>query len=273
MRIPNFDSFSAVERKKQCEIIKQKIIAKEIKKRQRISLVGICTVIFLFISFYGIHSSFFASKTYKAYTAEKVVKLKDNTTVILSKESELIVRQSLFNNTRNVYLKGTATFKVSKSKERPFIVHGKEYEATVHGTVFKIIQTKSSFQVDLYEGSVSVNQKKKKETYHLKPGQTFSNFGHKETAVILTYPQGKDNKSSTHSNSLLEAEFMDIPVLEAVDIIGRIIGKEIKVPAEFQNTQISIDLKGNNEKIILEKLTAYLELELHENKTSYELRK
>lgn len=273
MRIQNFDSFSAEQRKKQCEIIKQKIITKERKKRQRISLMGVCTVLLLSISLYGIYCSFFTSKIYTAHLAEKFIQLQDSTTVTLSKGSELSVKQSLFSNTRNVYLKGTATFKVSKSKEHPFIVHGKDYEATVHGTIFKVIQTEGSFRVDLYEGSVSVNQKKKKEAYRLKPGQTFNNFGHKETAVILTDPQDKNNKSSTDSKDLVEMEFMDTPVMEAIDIIGRIIGKKIKVPSEFQNTHISIDLKGNSEKIILEKLTAYLELELYENKNSYELRK
>ncbi|MCE3074163.1 FecR family protein [Chryseobacterium gwangjuense] len=275
MGTQHFDLFSAEERKKQCEIIKQKIITKERKKRQQISLVGVCAVLLLSISLCGVYSSFLASKTYTAHVAEKFVQLQDNTTITLSKGSELIVEQSLFSNTRNVYLKGTAVFKVSKSKEHPFIVHGKDYEATVHGTAFKIIQTNSSFQVDLYEGSVSVNQRKKQEAYRLKPGQTFSNFGQKETAVILTdpHPKDKNHKSLADSKSLVEAEFMDAPIMEAVDVIGKITGKKIELPTEFQHTHILIDLKGDNAEIILKKLAAYLKLELHENKNSYELRK
>jgi transmembrane sensor len=100
--------------------------------------------------------------------------LADGTEVWLNAASTIKYDPSLTGNTREVSLEGEAYFKVSKNKDKPFVVNTKYAQIKVLGTVFnlKAYSGESNIETTLEEGSVafSLNGSETKPVV-LKPGE------------------------------------------------------------------------------------------------------
>ena len=84
--------------------------------------------------------------------------LDDGTQVLLSANSRLEYSKYFSANKREVKLVGEARFNVAKDAERPFIVHTRQLQTQVLGTVFDVkAYPQTSADVTLYEGKVAVS--------------------------------------------------------------------------------------------------------------------
>jgi transmembrane sensor len=96
--------------------------------------------------------------------------LSDGTQVWLNSASSMRFPFSFSGNTREVYLKGEAFFKVAKNAAHPFIVHTNQTDVQVLGTEFNVNTYNSNITTtSLVEGSVSTSGHYKEKTL-LKPG-------------------------------------------------------------------------------------------------------
>lgn len=88
----------------------------------------------------------------------KLIRLPDNSTVVLKPGSRLTYNTKFVGESREVYLDGEAFFEVSKDKNRPFIVHTNELITKVLGTSFsvKAYSADKEFNVTVNTGKVSV---------------------------------------------------------------------------------------------------------------------
>ena len=106
-----------------------------------------------------------------------LVALQDGSTVNLFPKSTLHYSQPFTNNKRQLFLIGTAFFKVAKDKTKPFVVTTDSINTTALGTSFTIIAEKQSNQitVQLFTGKVMISKAVTSSyafnTQYLLPGQ------------------------------------------------------------------------------------------------------
>lgn len=87
------------------------------------------------------------------------VKLPDGSIVTLSPGSKISYDSHFTNSdSRNVFLKGEATFEVAKDKEHPFLVFYKGVKTQVVGTKFTISSNNNEVSVAVHEGKVKVSR-------------------------------------------------------------------------------------------------------------------
>ncbi|QNR85931.1 FecR domain-containing protein [Pedobacter riviphilus] len=96
-----------------------------------------------------------------------------------------------FGSNRKIFLKtGKAAFEIAKDKVHPFTVWAKNIATTALGTKFTVAELKSGVDVKLYEGKVVVDafdQKSKKRSDFLKPGQRYTTSLDKKTQRLSTF--------------------------------------------------------------------------------------
>ena len=86
------------------------------------------------------------------------ITLSDGTQVLLSANSRLEYSKSFSADKREVKLVGEARFNVAKDAERPFIVHTRQLQTQVLGTIFDVkAYPQAQHDVTLYEGRVEVS--------------------------------------------------------------------------------------------------------------------
>jgi transmembrane sensor len=110
--------------------------------------------------------------TYSSLTGKSKVMLPDGSQVWLNTESTLEYSTSIWNQTRNVKLKGEAYFDVKKDPDRPFIVKSNGFDVKVHGTTFNVAARENdpNINVSLLSGSVVVGNGVVSKT--IVPGET-----------------------------------------------------------------------------------------------------
>lgn len=241
-------------------------------RRRRKRKIFILSGLTCFILMLGIFGYAFLSPT--VYTADKKeiqIVLSDKSEVTLFKGGTLTVQNFFLKDTRDVSLKGDAIFKVAKSKDHPFIVHGNGYQTKVLGTVFKISQSGKSFLVDLYEGKVQVKRDKKPaETYVLHPKETFSNMGTPEIAAVIK-TENKDLPKNI-SDQRININFSGCPVDKAMHVIEKNYGIKINYPLELNRENLSITGQNANAEDIIKAIALQFNLNTKKiNATTFEL--
>jgi ferric-dicitrate binding protein FerR (iron transport regulator) len=114
-----------------------------------------------------------SNKVFVPRGGEYQLTLSDGTKVWLNSESELSYPVCFRGKERIIYLKGEAFFKVTKNKEKPFIVISDRQKVKVYGTSFNVkdYENEDFVQTTLTEGSVKVYNKKLNLSSFIKPGE------------------------------------------------------------------------------------------------------
>lgn len=150
-------------------------------------------------------------KSFNTSIAEtEILALPDKSEVILNADSELAYNKKTWNDERKLDLHGEAFFKVSKGQK--FTVYTSHGTVQVLGTQFNVKERNDYFEVQCYEGSVSVKYKDEEDI--LSPGNTFR----------VLKGQVQDVESfSTLSPSWLNAEssFDRMPLIYVINEIQR----------------------------------------------------
>ncbi|WP_165852216.1 FecR family protein [Chryseobacterium pennae] len=243
--------------------------AKKRKKKHALYSMIMTTAAILIIGGIFIYESYFKPDVYHAKDDITEVVLKDGSQVTLLKGAKLTVDKSFPSDTRDVFLEGNAVFEVSKSKKHPFIVHAGSYEAKVLGTVFKVTQTGTTFNVDLYEGKVQVsNSAKPKESYVIHPKETFSNMGSNRVAIVApTINTGNKNKNITATLA-----FTDFYLQDVLKIVEKKYAIKIKFPIDKASSKISILSQEATADELIERISVQLNLTIKKaNDNTFEL--
>lgn len=208
---------------------------------------------------------------YFAKDNNRLITLKDGSQITLFKGAKLKVEKTFPSDTRDVFLEGNAVFKVTKSKIHPFIVHAGNYQAKVLGTVFKVTQTGSAFNVDLYEGKVQVaKHEAPKEVFTLHPAETFSNLGSLKVATISA-----TNKRQTEvKNTTASLSFANVSLKDAVMIVEKTYGVKVYYPINEASSVISVNLEKVTSENTIKFIAAQLDLNSKKNNDkTFELEK
>ncbi|MBB6238287.1 hypothetical protein HDC90_002919 [Pedobacter sp. AK013] len=108
-----------------------------------------------------------------------IINLSDGSQVTLQPQSSLSYYEPFDSKSRNISMKGEATFKVAKDKHHPFIVSANGFTTTALGTEFTInTNKKDRLTVKLIEGKVVVKagaeSRMKMSDVYLIPGEQLS---------------------------------------------------------------------------------------------------
>ncbi|OCA76374.1 hypothetical protein BBI01_06690 [Chryseobacterium artocarpi] len=246
-------------------------VRKKKRKRTRIRIgVSACLVMLIGISGLIYYDTKIRDDIYMADSSDRTIVLADLSEVTLLKGAKLTVEKSFPFNTRDVYLQGDAIFKVTKSKEHPFIVHGNGYETKVLGTVFKVSQIGKTFTVDLYEGKVRVYKVDSPKDYLiLEPRQSFRNFGSSKVATV-----SKTDKIPQAGSEEATLVFTDCLFGDAIKTIEETYQININYPDEIRDTKVTITQKNSTGQQFLEALSVQLNLRNKKiNEQTFELEK
>jgi len=141
--------------------------------------------------------------------------LPDSSSVNLNAKSNITHHKNWKNSTsRKVNLDGEAYFEVAKGKT--FTVKTSEGNVTVLGTKFNVKQRENYFEVQCFEGSVSVNYNNI-ETI-LKPNEVFSSHLKEKQIETIEKPYWMSKKSVFKKSSLPDV-IADISIQYDVDFI------------------------------------------------------
>ncbi|AZB25144.1 MULTISPECIES: FecR family protein [Bacteroidota] len=248
--------------------IKDYELKKQKRKMIRFTSLMVAAILVLIGSIVS-YRSLYIPDVYQATQNVLTITLKDGSIVTLSKGAKLTVEKSFPSDTRDVLLEGDAIFNVSKSKTHPFIVHAGNYQAKVLGTIFKVVQSGSNLNIDLYEGKVQVTQNERiKESYVIHPNETFSNLGDTKVAVIT--PTKKETSEKTASK--VSISFRDYDLQQAISTIEKIYGIKIIFPENRSYSKISIVAPEETADKLLERVAIQLNLNIEKvNENTFQL--
>ncbi|MDD7884823.1 FecR family protein [Flavivirga sp. 57AJ16] len=146
----------------------------------------------------------------KSYTTKiaqtETFSLPDHSEVILNAQSKLSFNKKQWEENRSLELTGEAFFKVTKGEK--FTVHTPVGSIQVLGTQFNVKERANYFEVQCYEGSVSVTHHKEKLV--LTPGKSFRVINNK---VVLA----KDFNAKAPSWLEKESTFDEIPLWQVIN--------------------------------------------------------
>ncbi|WP_184873907.1 FecR family protein [Chryseobacterium sp. G0240] len=233
-------------------------ITNEVKKRKQRRArnrlaVSASFVLLLTVSGFMYYDMQIRDDVYYAERADKKIVLADGSEIMLYRGARLTVEKSFPSDTREVSLEGDAIFKVSKSKDHPFIVHGADYDTKVLGTVFKVSQIGKTFSVDLYEGKVQINRvEKPKETFTIHPQETFTNLGSNKIATVASSSKSKKKEATISLN--------DVPLSDARKTLEQTYGIELILPKDRESSKITVISENARAENLIRQISLILNL-------------
>ncbi|AXP81390.1 fec operon regulator FecR [Mariniflexile rhizosphaerae] len=166
MQVPQVDAQKALAAFKERKLAKKepKVIPLNFRAFLRIAAVLVVMLASSYFLFFNNNVSFETQ-----IAQNETLTLPDNSEVILNAASKLKYNKKTWKDKRNLELDGEAFFKVSKGKK--FTVTTDIGTVQVLGTQFNVKERDNYFEVQCYEGLVSVTFKD--ETVKLPKGKTF----------------------------------------------------------------------------------------------------
>ena len=189
-----------------------------------------------------------------------VVKLPDNTEIILNSNSKVSYHKKNWENNRVVKLTGEAFFKVEKGST--FIVKTLEGNVTVLGTQFNVKTNQNFFEVVCFEGKVKAETKSHKNI--LTKGNAFRRINDslpEKWNITETEPSWKNGESTFKSIpikyviSALKNQYNisinSSKIDENIKFTGSFTHKNLKIALQTVFVPMKIDVTFIDEKSIL----------------------
>ncbi|MFV5693114.1 FecR family protein [Flavobacterium sp. LT1R49] len=190
------------------------------------------------------------TKSFETQIAQtKTVTLPDNSEVILNSASKLTFNEKKWADKRDLTLEGEAYFKVQKGQT--FSVNTTAGVVKVLGTQFNVKERKNYFEVNCYEGLVSVTYNNK--TVKLPPGKTFR-------VINGTIENVEDFNAQNPSWIQQESSFKKIPLNQVIAELERQYDIKIKVEGVDTSKLFTGSFTHTNKEIALQAVTIPLQL-------------
>ena len=246
LQAPSIDSEAALARFKQRTLQKKesKVISLNFKNLFKIAaamLVLLTSSYFLFFN---------SATTFETAIAQtQTFQLPDESEVTLNAASKITFNKTDWKDNRNLTLEGEAYFQVKKGQK--FSVNTKQGVVQVLGTHFNVKQRANYYEVNCYEGLVSVTYNKK--TVKLPPGKTFR-------VVNNTIEAVEDFSIQTPSWLQKESNFDRIPLSQVIAELERQYNIIIKTEGVDTTKLFTGTFTHENQKVALEAVTIPLQL-------------
>ncbi|MDR7211883.1 FecR family protein [Flavobacterium piscis] len=246
LETPKVDAHSALEAFKERNHSKKepKVRTLNFRAFYRVAAVLVIMLTSAYFLFFNNTKSF---ETQIAQT--KTVMLPDNSEVILNSASKLSFNDKKWADKRALTLEGEAFFKVQKGQT--FNVNTTAGVVTVLGTQFNVKERKNYFEVNCYEGLVSVTYNN--ATIKLPPGKTFRVIN----GIIENI---EDFNAQNPSWIQKESSFNKIPLDQVIAELERQYDIEIKVEDVDTSKLFTGSFTHTDKKIALQAVTIPLKL-------------
>lgn len=189
-------------------------------------------------------------KSFETQIAQtKTVTLPDNSEVILNAASKLTFNEKKWADKRALTLEGEAYFKVQKGQT--FSVNTTSGVVTVLGTQFNVKERKNYFEVNCYEGLVSVTYNN--ETIKLPRGKTFRVIN-----GIIENVEGFNAQNPSWIQQ--ESSFSKIPLNQVIAELERQYDIKIKVKGVDTSKLFTGSFTHTDKEIALQAVTIPLKL-------------
>lgn len=190
------------------------------------------------------------TKSFETQIAQtKTVTLPDHSEVILNSATKLSFNEKKWAHKRALTLEGEAFFKVQKGKT--FSVNTTAGVVTVLGTQFNVKERKNYFEVNCYEGLVSVTYNN--ETVKLPPGKTFR-------VINGIIENVEDFNLQNPSWIQQESSFNKIPLDQVIAELERQYDIKIKVEGVDTSKLFTGSFTHTDKEIALQAVTIPLKL-------------
>jgi len=200
-----------------------------------------------------ITSYYFISTKNTSYTtnlAEKITfELPDQSEVHLNADSKITFKANNWENNRTLNLKGEAYFSVKKGAK--FTVNSSLGSVQVLGTKFNIVERDKYFEVNCYEGLVSVTYKN--ETVKVPAGSSYKVFN-------------ESSQISNNTNELMPAwlqnnsSFKSMPYNYVVKEFERQYNIAVEYDVKYENNLFTGSFMHSNLELALEAISIPLNL-------------
>lgn len=244
------------------KILEKILEAKKQEKKSAISIhwfykIAAVLVFFIGITYFTINK--ISTKTYITdNTSTETFFLPDSSKVVLNTNSE--VRYNSFNwqNNRNLNLKGTAYFHVSKGNK--FVVSTDLGKVSVMGTQFEVKSRNNTFNVVCYEGKVKVNYRNKETILTKGMKVNFENGTQINAITKEVNPYEKDSllilKDEKLENILTKLEEVyQVKIISETNsnelFTGKLPSNNIDVALSIIASTYNLEFKKSEENIII----------------------
>ena len=246
LETPKVDAHAALEAFKTRNHFKKKTKVRTLnfKAFYRVAAVLVVMLTSAYFLFFNNTKSF---ETQIAQT--KTVTLPDNSEVILNAASKLTFNEKKWADKRALTLEGEAYFKVQKGQT--FNVNTTSGVVTVLGTQFNVKERKNYFEVNCYEGLVSVTYNNK--TIKLPPGKTFR-------VINGTIENVEDFNVQNPSWIQQESSFNKIPLNQVIAELERQYDIKIKIKDVDTSKLFTGSFTHTDQEIALQAITIPLQL-------------
>ena len=246
LETPKVDAFAALEAFKTRNQSKKKTKVRTLnfKAFYRVAAILVVMLTSAYFLFFNNVKSF---ETQIAQT--KTVTLPDNSEVILNSASKLSFNEKKWADKRALTLEGEAYFKVQKGQT--FSVNTTSGVVTVLGTQFNVKERKNYFEVNCYEGLVSVTYNN--ETIKLPPGKTFR-------VINGIIENVEDFNAQNPSWIQQESSFNKIPLNQVIAELERQYDIKIKVKGVDTSKLFTGSFTHTDKEIALQAVTIPLKL-------------
>ncbi|QHI37338.1 hypothetical protein IMCC3317_27170 [Kordia antarctica] len=212
-----------------------------------ISKIAAAVLLLVTVSYLLLSNNTFTLET--SFAQNKQISLPDGSEVTLNAGSKLSYVKDSWEKERNLELDGEAFFKVSKGEK--FTVQMDEGTVQVLGTQFNIKDRKNYFDVQCFEGKVSVTYGK--ETVILTKGKAFRIVNEKDVNV---YDITSENPSWMQN----ESTFDRVPLSQVIEELERQYDIVIKTN-DVDTTQLYTGtFAHNNKELALQSVTIPLRM-------------
>ncbi len=246
IEVPKIDAEQALADFKKRSFKKEetKVVPLNFKTFMKVAAVLVVLLTSSYFLFFN-HTTSYSTEIAQTET----LKLPDNSEVILNAQSELAFNKKEWKQNRSLTLKGEAFFKVTKGKK--FTVDTDAGSIQVLGTQFNVKERDNYFEVQCYEGSVSVTHKNNKTI--LTPGKSVRVVNGE---LVEVKPFNAENPSWLAK----ESSFSEVPlwqVINELEVQYDIVIDASKIDAE---QMFSGTFTHNDKNIALQSVTIPLKL-------------
>ncbi|MFV5687871.1 FecR family protein [Flavobacterium sp. ZT3R25] len=246
LETPKVDTHAALEAFKSRNHSKKKTKVRTLNFKAFYSVAAVLVVLLTSAYFLFFNNT----KSFETQIAQtKTVTLPDNSEVILNSASKLTFNEKKWADKRDLTLKGEAYFKVQKGQT--FSVNTEVGVVKVLGTHFNVKERKNYFEVNCYEGLVSVTHNNK--TIKLPPGKTFR-------VINGIIENVEDFNAQNPSWIQQESSFKKIPLNQVISELERQYDIKIKVEGVDTSKLFTGSFTHTNKEIALQAVTIPLQL-------------
>ena len=235
---------------------------KTTKKRRSIRPYLVAASMALLMGVFGYWAlDFTSADSFTTITADANMEytLPDNSTIWLSKDSEVAYHNDFVNN-RQVKMKGQVMYEVTHNPEKPFTIDAEDMDVTVLGTKFIVSNTfNQTDYVQVINGKVQVDDKKgQSPQLILTKNMTANREAGKMTISDEAYANDMywASKSLGYNNASLEKIF---------DELETYFDTTIETNNQFANCKFKGTFTGDGLDDILSTLEVIYQLEINKN--------